>query len=195
VKAVQLLLVVAYPFAVYVGVATNRVTLTALLLVAVLVIATLVRLLLARDGKGWGLPALAALLAGMAALSGKSELLMAAPVLTNLGLMVGFGVTLFTERSIVEHLARLTDPELSDAKARYCRSVTMMWTGFFLLNAALIAALAVWAPLAWWTAYSGVIAYLVAGLVGLSELAVRIHRFGRDSGGAFARLLLGRGRG
>ncbi len=45
--------------------------------------------------------------------------------------------------------------------------------GALVLLAAVAAALALWAPLAWWTLYTGLIAYLLMGLLFAGEWLVR----------------------
>ena len=56
---------------------------------------------------------------------------------------------------------------------RYTRRVTQAWCLFFLFNALTAAGLALWAPLAWWTLYTGVIAYGLMGLLFAGEWLVR----------------------
>jgi uncharacterized membrane protein len=56
---------------------------------------------------------------------------------------------------------------------------TWIWCGFFLLNAGTAAALAVFAPLEWWTLYNGLIAYGLIGLMFAVELVLRHLKFGR----------------
>ena len=67
--------------------------------------------------------------------------LLAAPVLVNLALLVSFGFSLRGE-PIVEKLARLQVDRLSPAEVRYCRRVTWIWCGFFLVG--FVAAFAQW---------------------------------------------------
>ncbi|RMI02496.1 hypothetical protein [Stutzerimonas nitrititolerans] len=95
------------------------------------------------------------------------------PVLISLALLGLFGSSLLSGMPMVERLARLTEPELPPAAVRYTRQVTWLWVGFFTFNAAVAAALALWAPLAWWTLYTGLIAYLLMGLLFAGEWLVR----------------------
>jgi uncharacterized membrane protein len=56
--------------------------------------------------------------------------------------------------------------------------VTRVWIVFFAGNAALSAALGLWAPIEWWTLWCGALAYACIGLVFAIEIAVRRRRFG-----------------
>ncbi|MBE9607824.1 hypothetical protein [Chitinilyticum piscinae] len=87
------------------------------------------------------------------------------PVVLNLGLGALFGWSLRHPPSIIERLAHLSEPELPAAAIRYTRRVTMLWCGFFVLNA-LVAGWTAWFA-SWevWTLYNGLIAYLLIGLL------------------------------
>jgi uncharacterized membrane protein len=117
--------------------------------------------------------------------------LLLVPVLISTGLLMAFGRTLWRGASMVETLARLREPHLSDAQVRHCRTVTAVWCGFFAVNAAVCLALALYADLWLWTLYTGVVSYALMGLLFAAELVVRNWRFHNFSG-AFARPLLQR---
>jgi len=55
----------------------------------------------------------------------------------------------------------------------YTRKVTQVWTLFFLGNTLVLMALAMWAPLSWWTLYTGLISYGLIGLLFAAEWLVR----------------------
>ena len=107
------------------------------------------------------------------ALADSSILLLGYPVLINLALLTLFAGSLCTGMPIIERLARLQEPELPPAAVRYTRKVTWVWVGFFSVNAAIATGLALWAPLTWWTLYTGLIAYLLMGLLFAGEWLVR----------------------
>jgi peptidoglycan/xylan/chitin deacetylase (PgdA/CDA1 family)/uncharacterized membrane protein len=90
---------------------------------------------------------------------------------------------------VVERLARLVTPDLLPAEGRYCRTVTIVWCAFFLLNGSAATALALWAPRSWWAAYCGVFSYLLVGALFAGEYIYRKRRFGRYGRGPFDRLL------
>lgn len=95
------------------------------------------------------------------------------PVLINLLLLTVFGLSLYKGPPIIERLARLREGDLPAHALVYTRQVTKLWTGFFLFNAVLAAALTLWAPLSWWMLYNGCIAYILIGLLFAIEWLVR----------------------
>ena len=159
-----------YPFAVYYGMEHLSPRFFALLLGGL----WLARALSAprRPGSRWmtGAALLFCLLLGLA---DNPALLRWYPVLVNLMLLGLFGLSLKVGPPLVERLARLREPELPEVAIRYTRQVTQVWAGFFLLNALIAAALTLWAPLAWWTLYTGLIAYGLMGLLFAGEWLIR----------------------
>jgi len=67
----------------------------------------------------------------------------------------------------------MTEPDLPPAAVRYTRQVTRVWVAFFAFNASVATGLALLAPLSWWTLYTGLIAYLLMGLLFAGEWLVR----------------------
>ncbi|WP_051231438.1 COG4648 family protein [Stutzerimonas azotifigens] len=160
----------AYPFAVYFGAAALSPRVFALLLGAL----WLARALLGVRSPGGRWAALAALGFCLAlGLADDPTLLRGYPVAISLALLGLFAASLVSGTPVVERLARLQEPELSPAAVRYTRKVTWLWVGFFAFNAVVAGALALWAPLAWWTLYTGLIAYLLMGLLFAGEWLVR----------------------
>jgi uncharacterized membrane protein len=132
----------------------------------------------------------AGLLLGAGVLVDDVRLLLAFPVLVNLLLLLGFGATLRSGRvSAVERFARMQEEELPDGAVAYCRSVTKVWCVFFVLNGAAAGAFALWAPVSWWAAYTGAVAYVLMGLVFGVEYVVRKARFRRYGRGLQDRFL------
>lgn len=160
----------AYPFAVYFGIEHLSPRIFAALLGGL----WLARLLLGegRPGSRWmALAALAfCLLLGLA---GEPALLRWYPVLLSALLLGLFGLSLKFGPPLIERLARLREPQLPERAVRYTRQVTLIWTLFFLANGLVAAALTLWAPLAWWTLYNGLIAYALMGLLFAGEWLVR----------------------
>jgi len=95
------------------------------------------------------------------------------PVFINLGLLYAFGRTLRGGPTIIERFARLQHPSLSAEQIRHCRATTVVWCAFFAANAAVCAVLAWSAPLWIWTLYTGVVAYLLMGLLFAAEWLLR----------------------
>ena len=106
-------------------------------------------------------------------LAGKPEILRWYPALLNGLLLVLFGLSLKFGPPLIERLARLTEPDLPEVAVRYTRTVTQIWAWFFLLNGLVVVALNFWAPLSWWTLYTGLIAYGLMGLLFAGEWLVR----------------------
>jgi uncharacterized membrane protein len=94
-------------------------------------------------------------------------------VLISAGLLSLFALSLKFGPPLVERLARLREPELPPHAVRYTRRVTQAWVLFFLGNGLIAAALTLWAPLAWWTLYNGLISYLLMGVLFAVEWLVR----------------------
>lgn len=104
------------------------------------------------------------------------------PAGVNLALLVAFGRTLRTGPPMIETFARLQHPDLTPAEVRHCRRFTRIWCGFFSVNAAICAVLALRGDLAWWTLYTGLLSYGLIGLLLAVEFVVRAWRFGRTEG-------------
>ena len=175
-------LLLAYPAAVYYGLTELAPRQLAFLLIPLLVLSVLARL---PKGRGAAvrdalkLPALMALLLILTALFDDHRFLLGTPVLINLVLLAGFAGSLWSERPIVERFARMQVDDLSPAEIDYCRAVTKVWSLFFVVNGGIAALLALTAPLSWWALYTGILAYVLMGLLGAGEYVVRKYRFGR----------------
>lgn len=95
------------------------------------------------------------------------------PVLVNAALLAGFGYSLLAPPSMIERLARLREPDLAPAAVRYTRRVTQVWCLFFIVNGSIALGTAVWASEALWSLYTGVIAYILMGLLFGAEYLLR----------------------
>ncbi len=95
------------------------------------------------------------------------------PVAISLASAAAFGWTLIAPPSLIEQIARLQEPDLSEDGQAYCRKVTLVWTIWLTLNA-LIAALLGWTGQDFaWAIWTGFVAYAVMALLFLGEIAVR----------------------
>ncbi|MDB5980295.1 MAG: hypothetical protein JWQ69_1310 [Pseudomonas sp.] len=101
------------------------------------------------------------------------------PALISAFLLCLFGTSLVFGPPMIERMARLSHPEMSDVALRYTRNVTYVWCLFFLGNGLTAAALTLWAPLSWWTLWTGVISYVLMGLLFAGEWLVRQRVRGR----------------
>jgi uncharacterized membrane protein len=97
------------------------------------------------------------------------------PVLVNAALLAAFGVSLAAPQSLVERLARLREPDLPPAAVGYTRRVTQAWCIFFAINGAIALGTALWASHAAWSLYTGVIAYVLMGLMFGCEYLLRLR--------------------
>lgn len=186
------LVVLGYPFAVYFGLSHFRVRDVALLLIAIVAVLALVKVASARAEGRWHVlrvPLAVAGVAGLGAVFDSPAFVLVLPVLTNLVLLSQFAVSLRERVSLVERFARLQHDDLSVAEQAYCRTVTIVWSGFFALNAAVTTALALYAPLPWWTLHTGVLAYVLMGALFTVEYLVRKYRFRRFGSGLHDRVL------
>lgn len=94
------------------------------------------------------------------------------PVLVNAVLLAVFGFSLAVPPSMVERFARLREPDLPPAAVAYTKRVTQVWCVFFIFNGAIALGTALWASAEVWSLYTGVIAYILMGLLfGLEYLA------------------------
>jgi len=97
------------------------------------------------------------------------------PVAVNAILLMIFAISLFEEKTVIERLARITEPDLPPSGVRYTRKVTIVWCVFFLLNGLAALYTVLFADMKVWTLYNGVIAYLLMGLLFLGEWIVRLR--------------------
>ena len=103
------------------------------------------------------------------------------PVLVSLTVAAIFIWSLIYPPSAIERMARRRQPALPAATVIYTRNLTMVWVVFLLGNAFVAVGLAIWASVAAWTIWTGLIAYMLIGalLVGEWLLRDRLQRGGR----------------
>lgn len=190
--ALRATLVAAYPALVYVGISRWSPRVFGLVLLAVMLPSLALRARGAAREHLWPVlrvPASLAVLVALGAALDEPRFFLALPVLVNLGLLANFAASLRGPVSLVERFARMHEPELPEGGAAYCRRVTAVWCWFFVANAGACAALALWAPLSWWTLYTGLVAYLLIGAMFTGEYVVRKATFRRFSDALPDRLL------
>jgi uncharacterized membrane protein len=89
-----------------------------------------------------------------------------------------FGSTLLPGRTpLVESIAVAARPQTPDYLRRYSRRLTVMWTALFTAIATWDAALALFAPHAWWSYCANLANYLVIGATVVGEYLYRRLRF------------------
>ena len=103
------------------------------------------------------------------------------PVVVNLVMLAVFGGSLWTTMPLVERLARIREPHLPAAAVRYTRRVTQIWCLFFIVNGSIALLTALYGDMALWTAWNGMIAYLLIGALMAGEWLVRRRVMKRES--------------
>lgn len=94
------------------------------------------------------------------------------PVGMSVGALLIFALTLYKPPSMIERFARLVEPDLPESGVQWTRKVTMVWCGFFSMNA-MIALGTVFAPMKFWVIYNGFISYVLMGVLFLGEFILR----------------------
>jgi uncharacterized membrane protein len=168
--ALVAVLALAYPFAVYFGLQVFNPAVVALGLALLMS----VRLLMVRGNTPFLLAswiAIAGLLSALAV--SPMDAVRLYPVLVSLALAAVFALSLYYPPSVIERVARLREPDLPPSAVAYTRKVTVLWLGFFLVNAAIAGWTALEAPLELWTFYNGFLAYVLIAVLFAGELLVR----------------------
>lgn len=181
-RALAAIALLAYPLLVWRGLAAGSPRLIAAVLLVVLAPAAYLRLRSKRQPKARGLlaiPLVTLVSLGLASALNSIGFILLVPVAINAVFLVTFGLTLRGgSMPMVERFARLHEPDLSPPKQSWCRTWTVLWCAFFVLNGSTAGFLGWLAPLEWWALYTGLLAYLLSGLLLLTEWLLRRRRFG-----------------
>lgn len=95
------------------------------------------------------------------------------PVWVN-GLMFGlFASSLLSKQSMIERMARLKKPNLPNSAIAYTRKVTQIWCVFFIINGGIVVALIRLEYFHWWAIYTGMISYILIGMLFAGEWLYR----------------------
>ncbi|MDG0505083.1 hypothetical protein MXU73_13310 [Klebsiella quasipneumoniae] len=108
------------------------------------------------------------------------QLLLFYPVVVNSVMLAVFGGSLWSTMPIIERLARLREPDLPERAVRYTRRVTQIWCAFFIINGGIALFTALYGDLSLWTAWNGIISYLLMGTLMAGEWLVRQRVIKRD---------------
>ncbi|HDK6580438.1 TPA: hypothetical protein M2P61_001844 [Klebsiella quasipneumoniae] len=108
------------------------------------------------------------------------QLLLFYPVVVNSVMLAVFGGSLWSTMPITERLARLREPDLPERAVRYTRRVTQIWCAFFIINGGIALFTALYGDLSLWTAWNGMISYLLMGTLMAGEWLVRQRVIKRD---------------
>jgi uncharacterized membrane protein len=97
------------------------------------------------------------------------------PAMVSAAFLGVFAYSLLAPPTVIERMARGRGPALPPFVVAYTRRVTQAWCVFFLCNGAIALATALWAPEAVWSFYTGVVSYVLMGLLFAAEYLVRIR--------------------
>lgn len=180
-QLVSAILILLYPLLMYLALDQARPRWVALSLLLVLFVRIMMpartRAAEALADLRWGALALLALCA-LSAVVDSRRLLLSMPAIVSFLLLAIFANSL-RRAPIIERFARLQVAVLSPAELRYCRSVTLIWAAFFLINGVIALALAALDAIQAWVLYTGLLSYLLIGILFMGELVVRKWRFRR----------------
>jgi uncharacterized membrane protein len=174
---------VASPWVLYWTLSRQRVGVAAVTLIGWVIVRTIPVLLSAKREQriaALQLPAIALVFTGLGWVLNNGTWLLILPSATQ----ATFGLAFLRSLSgtpLIEHFARMMKPELSAAQQAHCRRWTAVWGIYLLVLAAIGLGLARWAPLTVWTAYVGVLSYVLIGVLFAIEYVIRKTRF-RDYG-------------
>lgn len=181
------------PLVFYFAVRSSRIEEAALVLVGFAILRAIPAVLAARREHlvhALQLPVVAVISAGAGWLLHEPRALLVLPSASQMMFGAVFLVSL-RKVPLVENFARMQKSTLSEAERTYCRTVTLVW-GLALCSAALFGlALAAWASLELWTAFTGVGSYVLVATLFSVEYVVRKVRF-REYGTSMVDRLLSR---
>ncbi len=167
-----LVVMLAYPFVVYlhIGTVSPRWYACALLL---LVAVRFVILGNTRQVSNWILLLLASVFCAAVMVLESVILLKFYPVLMNIGMGIMFIASLTDSHSLIEKFARAGGKRPPDAARGYLRVLSLSWGVLLLLNGLVSAYTAWFTSTATWALYNGLVAYLVMGSFAAIEFAYR----------------------
>ncbi len=175
IRLVLAIVVLAYPFVVYYGLSYFEFWQVSLFVMFV----ALVRMLVLKDQASKLLKvgvfgAAVLFLFGVLALVLSQEVwLKIYPVVISLALCYVFAASLWTEKSMIQRFAEIREKDITPAKGSYMRQLTLVWCGFFVINA-LISFYTLWfGSTKLWMLYNGLISYILTGALVLGELLYR----------------------
>jgi len=114
-----------------------------------------------------------ALLAASSALGAGLTPLLLVPASIYAALAWVFFASLRSGASLVEEAARMIQPVAPDFIGPYCRRVTALWGGVLAINALVLSALALAAPVETWRFAAGVGLWTWMGIISVAEFLVR----------------------
>jgi len=100
------------------------------------------------------------------------------PLLMNILFLTAFGGSLFSSSNMIFRFATMQDKSIQGSLnekriAAYCRKVTYVWCGFFIINGSIAAWTIFSGSDMFWFIYNGGIAYILMGAIFAGEFIVR----------------------
>jgi uncharacterized membrane protein len=164
-----------YPFAVYLGLNYISPFWLALTLL-VLLISRLVMLRGVMNKMPWLLPA--TVLGGLAIITtlftDSPMGFQLYPLMVNFAMLAVFGYSYLKPPTVIETFARIQQPNLPEQAVNYTRKVTLVWCGFFIVNASISLYTALYTSFKVWTIYNGLVSYILIGILFTVEFIVRL---------------------
>jgi uncharacterized membrane protein len=174
----------AYPLLVWRGLASGSPRRVALILGLILLPAAYFRLRASKGPDATGLlaiPIVTLTCLGLASVLNRLDYILAVPVAINAVFLITFGLTLRAGvLPMVERFARLQESGLSTEKQHWCRIWTKIWCVFFVLNGTTAGLIGLLGPLEWWALYTGLISYLLSGVLFGLEWFLRHQKFSKS---------------
>ena len=168
------LLICLYPFWAWWGLSRFGILPVALSLASIM----LLRALMSPSRKNFGFAGIALVLAALSAILDAEEPMLFYPVAVNGFLLRLFGTSL-SSTPIVEKFARLRTPDLPPEGVRWCRGVTMVWCGFFVLNGSVALATVLYGDRGLWMIWNRCVSYVLIGILFAGEFLLRRIRMRR----------------
>ena len=161
--------VIAYPLIVYFGLKHFDARLVAVLLIGL----ALLRLFMVRkaDSPSAAMPQ-ARLVIFALLLFGVLTLVSDIPVLLQY-YPVAMNIFMLRPPSIIERIARLSNPDLPETAVAYTRKVTMVWCAFFVFNGSMALYTTLSTSLGFWAVYNTLVSYSLMGFLFAGEFLVR----------------------
>ena len=166
------LIVVIYPFLVFIGLDKLGVSNLVLVLLTVMVL----RFVLMgdrRDTGQWLLLVVVGIFCGGVYLLKSESLLKLYPVLMSLSVASIFAFSLLQEESLIEKFARRMGKNISPREKHYTRGLTWIWAVALVLNGSVALYTACCMEIKYWAYYNGFLSYILLATLFVAELCYR----------------------
>lgn len=95
------------------------------------------------------------------------------PVAANFTVFMVFFLSLFSDETVIQKIARKIEGGLDEFTKMYTRRLTYVWCGFMFVNL-LVSIATLFMAEKWWAVYNGFISYVAIGTMFGVEYIVRI---------------------